>query len=129
MASSIANINKLNETTNSNNSINNIVSTTATVTSLNGCNLSQHGGSGTSLQANKPPVEFIGSRVVRGPDWKWEKQDGGEGHVGTIRNFESFEEVVIVWDNGVGANYRCHGAYDIRLLETCSTGIFHDKVK
>lgn len=27
-------------------------------------------------------------------------QDGGEGHVGTVRNFESQEEVVVVWDNG-----------------------------
>lgn len=27
-------------------------------------------------------------------------QDGGEGHVGTVRNFESPEEVVVVWDNG-----------------------------
>lgn len=33
-------------------------------------------------------------------------QDGGEGHVGTIRNFESPEEVVVVWDNGTAANYR-----------------------
>ena len=25
-------------------------------------------------------AEGIGSRVVRGPDWKWGRQDGGEGH-------------------------------------------------
>jgi E3 ubiquitin-protein ligase mind-bomb len=55
-------------------------------------------------------MEGVGSRVVRGPDWKWGKQDGGEGHVGTVRNFESQEEVVVVWDNGTAANYRslCH---------------------
>ena len=76
----------------------------------------------------KPPLEFIGTRVVRGPDWKWGKQDGGEGHVGTIRNFESFEEVVVVWDNGIGANYRCHGTFDIRLLEVSSSGIYHDSI-
>ncbi len=29
--------------------------------------------------------------------WKWGKQDGSEGHVGTLRNFDSAEEV---WDNG-----------------------------
>jgi E3 ubiquitin-protein ligase mind-bomb len=51
-------------------------------------------------------MEGVGSRVVRGPDWKWGKQDGGEGHVGTVRNFESQEEVVVVWDNGTAANYR-----------------------
>ena len=85
--------------------------------------------SSSSLLMRTPPVEFIGSRVVRGPDWKWGKQDGGEGHVGTIRNFESYEEVVVVWDNGIGANYRCHGAFDIRLLETSSTGIFHEFIQ
>ena len=30
---------------------------------------------------------------VRGPDWKWGEQDGGDGHVGTVRQFESAEEV------------------------------------
>lgn len=25
-----------------------------------------------------------GLRVVRGPDWKWGEQDGGEGGVGTV---------------------------------------------
>lgn len=32
-------------------------------------------------------------------------QDGGEGHVGTVRNFESAEEVVVVWDNGYAFLY------------------------
>ena len=27
---------------------------------------------------------FYGVRVVRGPNWKWGDQDGGEGHVGTV---------------------------------------------
>ena len=30
----------------------------------------------------------------------------GDGHLGTIRSFESPDEVVIVWDNGTAANYR-----------------------
>uniref|UniRef100_U5EJK2 RING-type E3 ubiquitin transferase n=1 Tax=Corethrella appendiculata TaxID=1370023 RepID=U5EJK2_9DIPT len=68
----------------------------------------------------------VGSRVIRGPDWKWGKQDGGEGHVGTVRNFESSEEVVVVWDNGTAANYRCAGAYDLRILDSAPTGIKHD---
>ena len=46
------------------------------------------------------------------------KQDGGEGHVGTVRNFESSEEVVVVWDNGTAANYRCSGAFDLRVLDS-----------
>ena len=31
-------------------------------------------------------MEGVGARVIRGIDWKWGKQDGGEGHVGTVRN-------------------------------------------
>ena len=49
-------------------------------------------------------------------------QDGGEGHLGTVRNFESPEEVVVVWDNGTAANYRCSGAYDLRILDSAPTG-------
>lgn len=67
-------------------------------------------------------MEGVGARVVRGPDWKWGKQDGGEGHVGTVRSFESPEEVVVVWDNGTAANYRCSGAYDVRILDSAPTG-------
>ena len=26
----------------------------------------------------------VGVRVVRGPDWQWEDQDGGEGFCGTV---------------------------------------------
>ncbi|KAB0378869.1 hypothetical protein FD755_010447 [Muntiacus reevesi] len=70
---------------------------------------------------NRVMVEGVGARVVRGPDWKWGKQDGGEGHVGTVRSFESPEEVVVVWDNGTAANYRCSGAYDLRILDSAPT--------
>lgn len=71
-------------------------------------------------------MEGVGARVARGPDWKWGKQDGGEGHVGTVRNFESPEEVVVVWDNGTAANYRCAGAYDLRILDSAPTGTIFD---
>ena len=29
----------------------------------------------------------IGIRVVRGPDWKWQNQDGGEGHLGRFEQY------------------------------------------
>jgi len=29
-------------------------------------------------------MKIVGLRVVRGPDWKWGDQDGGEGSVGTV---------------------------------------------
>lgn len=49
--------------------------------------------------------------------------------MGTIRKFESNDEVVVVWDNGKGANYRCAGDYDIRILEPSPTGLSHEKIK
>ncbi len=64
----------------------------------------------------------IGGRVVRGPDWKWAKQDGGEGRVGTIRSYESHEEVLVAWDNGTAANYRCSSQFDLRLLDNAPAG-------
>ncbi|KAH8293637.1 hypothetical protein KR054_002329 [Drosophila jambulina] len=88
------------------------------------------GGAGAANSAaavaRRFSMEGVGARVIRGPDWKWNKQDGGEGHVGTVRNFESAEEVVVVWDNGTAANYRCAGAYDLRILDSAPTGVKHE---
>ncbi|PSN30374.1 E3 ubiquitin-protein ligase MIB1 [Blattella germanica] len=84
------------------------------------------GGAGAGSRTTRFMMEGVGARVIRGPDWKWGKQDGGEGHVGTVRNFESPEEVVVVWDNGTAANYRCSGAYDLRILDSAPTGVKHD---
>lgn len=80
----------------------------------------------SSSKGNRLTMEGVGARVIRGPDWKWNKQDGGDGHVGTVRNFESSEEVVVMWDNGTAANYRCSGAFDLRILDSASTGVKHD---
>ena len=60
--------------------------------------------------------------MVRGPDWKWDKQDGGDGHAGTVRSFEQPGEVLVVWDNGTAANYRCAGNFDLRILDNSSAG-------
>ncbi|XP_068150892.1 E3 ubiquitin-protein ligase mind-bomb [Drosophila tropicalis] len=84
------------------------------------------GGGSASAVTRRFSMEGVGARVIRGPDWKWNKQDGGEGHVGTVRNFESAEEVVVVWDNGTAANYRCAGAYDLRILDSAPTGVKHE---
>ncbi|KAJ8960892.1 hypothetical protein NQ318_020191 [Aromia moschata] len=46
-------------------------------------------GTTPTVPRNPRMMEGVGARVIRGPDWKWGKQDGGEGHVGTVRNFES----------------------------------------
>ena len=79
-------------------------------------------GAGTANEELLRP--FIGARVVRGPDWKWEEQDGGEGHLGTVRKVKDFEEIMVVWDKGIIANYRCHGAYDLKILDSGPAGLF-----
>jgi hypothetical protein len=37
--------------------------------------------------------ELVGLRVVRGPNWEWDTQDGGEGSVGTVVGI--FEDIQI----------------------------------
>ena len=73
-----------------------------------------------------------GLRVVRGPDWKWGDQDGGEGCVGTVADVTGGEEdgrvsgkaVVVQWDAGNRCNYRCgiEEQYDLRLYDTAQIG-------
>ena len=66
-----------------------------------------------------------GLRVIRGPDWRWGDQDGGEGGVGTVIHIGGGSAVegeaagsaadpsaspegtvVLQWDNGLRTNYR-----------------------
>ena len=67
---------------------------------------------------------LVGLRVVRGPDWKWDDQDGGEGHVGTIFGTPKFvlnqlgpRTVSVMWDSGIKGHYRAgpKGSYDLRV--------------
>ncbi|XP_068753853.1 E3 ubiquitin-protein ligase MIB2-like [Montipora capricornis] len=78
-----------------------------------------------------------GCRVVRGPDWKWDNQDGGEGHVGTVvvvgksGSVSSPDKTVVVqWDGGTKTNYRCgfQGAFDLCLLDNGPIGVLHTNV-
>ena len=75
----------------------------------------------------------VGLRVVRGPDWKWGSQDGGEGFVGTVVEIgrsgaSSPDETVIVrWDSGTKTNYRVgyQDAYDLRVVDNAPVGVKH----
>ena len=73
----------------------------------------------------------VGLRVVRGVDWEWKDQDGGEGFVGTVvevgghGSSKSPENTVdVVWDTGVRANYRAgvNGKDDLRVLDSAPAG-------
>lgn len=73
---------------------------------------------------------LVGLRVVRGPDWKWDNQDGGEGHLGTVVGLSPTAPkrvVVIQWDHGLKANYRmgAETAYDLRIFDNATCGVQH----
>ena len=72
-------------------------------------------------------MNLIGLRVVRGPGWKYEDQDGGEGHVGTITMPEKLASeyipegiVFVAWDCGVIANYSVGD--DLLVLDNAPAG-------
>jgi len=71
-------------------------------------------------------IQLQGLRVVRGPDWKWGDQDGGEGNAGTVlvdereakRKLLRPRMVSVRWDSsGEKAFYRCGpmGSFDLRV--------------
>ncbi|KAG5886403.1 hypothetical protein JTB14_030762 [Gonioctena quinquepunctata] len=73
-----------------------------------------------------------GVRIVRGPDWAWENQDGGEGNVGTVCEIgrtgtvgSPDKTVVVQWDNGSRTNYRVgyEGKYDLRVIDNAQIGV------
>ena len=60
----------------------------------------------------------VGSRVVRGKDWKWEDQDGNaEGTVIVSTIYEETDWVRVKWDKGNENSYRngAKGCYDLQL--------------
>ena len=67
----------------------------------------------------------LGLRVVRGPNWAWEDQDGGEGFVGTVAVLDKGGGGVIVqWDMGQRCRYRCgrDNKFDLRILDCAQIG-------
>ncbi len=64
-----------------------------------------------------------GLRVVRGLNWDWGDQDGGEGCVGTVHmnddsNLNDPKLVFVDWDSGKRAQYRAgfKGLSDLRVI-------------
>jgi E3 ubiquitin-protein ligase mind-bomb len=56
---------------------------------------------------------YPGARVVRGVDWTWEEQDGGNLRRGKVTEIKDWNlnvpksAVYVVWDNGCKNLYRC----------------------
>nr|KAF6394896.1 mindbomb E3 ubiquitin protein ligase 2 [Molossus molossus] len=79
----------------------------------------------------------VGMRVVRGVDWKWGQQDGGEGGVGTVVELGRHgspstpdRTVVVQWDHGARTNYRAgyQGAHDLLLYDNAQIGVRHPNI-
>ncbi|XP_040843708.1 E3 ubiquitin-protein ligase MIB2 isoform X2 [Ochotona curzoniae] len=79
----------------------------------------------------------VGMRVVRGVDWKWGQQDGGEGGVGTVVELGRHgspstpdRTVVVQWDQGTRTNYRAgyQGAHDLLLYDNAQIGVRHANI-
>lgn len=90
----------------------------------------------------------VGLRVVRGKDWKWDDQDGGEGHAGTVVEIGkpvSFgnsasspnssdrtpdKTVIVQWDHGSRSNYRIgfQASYDLLVFDNAPTGVKHSNI-
>merc|ERR1712157_297107 len=63
----------------------------------------------------------VGARVVRGPDWKWNKQDGSPPGKGTVTGAEGLLPgwVYVKWDHdGKTHDYRigAEGKFDLKLF-------------
>jgi hypothetical protein len=58
------------------------------------------------------PALKIGDRVVRGPDWCDDDEDGWVGNVGTVVRMETATAAIVEWDgrrDGMEFIYRCVG--------------------
>ena len=73
----------------------------------------------------------VGLRVVRGNDWHYGDQDGGEGFVGTVVEIGGRDgsknpdkTVVVVWGNGKTAKYCAgyDGKEDLLVLDNAPAG-------
>lgn len=90
----------------------------------------------------------LGVRVVRGPDWKWGDQDGGEGFTGTVVEIcgpnggnnsaagggggvkPPDNTVILQWDGGSRTNYRIghQNAFDLRVIDNAAIGVRHANI-
>ncbi|XP_055895870.1 uncharacterized protein LOC106054167 isoform X2 [Biomphalaria glabrata] len=75
-----------------------------------------------------------GLRVVRGPDWAWGNQDGGEGHLGTVvveRSGSCGKWISVIWDNGSENCYTADtkSAYDLCVLDSGPSGVKHEGIQ
>lgn len=94
------------------------------------CNSSVPGGDRILLDPRRKSKKiavrgiFQGARVVRGVDWQWEDQDGGNGRRGKVIEIQDWaatsprSAAYITWDNGAKNLYRVgyEGMADLKVV-------------
>ena len=71
------------------------------------------------IQVNPKALAIeVGMNVVRGPDWYYGAEDGGEGTVGEVVEILDNFKVNVQWPNGDTLDYRwgADGLYDLRIV-------------
>ncbi|XP_022333075.2 uncharacterized protein LOC111130362 isoform X1 [Crassostrea virginica] len=74
------------------------------------------GADGSTIETKEMPP--IGSRVRRGPDWRWDNQD--DNLPGTVVAHKSRGYLTVEWDTGNRGKYRYgaeSGAKDVRMVD------------
>ncbi|KAG7400472.1 RING finger and SPRY domain-containing protein 1 [Phytophthora boehmeriae] len=79
-------------------------------------------------EGNEPELK-VGCKVIRGPNWKWRDQDGGEGSVGTVEGVSPWsgvdgEGMSVRWPNDSLYTYRwgADGNFDLIHVEVDDGG-------
>ncbi|CAH0479236.1 unnamed protein product [Peronospora belbahrii] len=79
-------------------------------------------------ESNQPELK-VGCKVIRGPNWKWRDQDGGEGSVGTVEGVSPWsgvdgEGMSVRWPNDSLYTYRwgADGNFDLIHVEVDEDG-------
>ncbi|KAM4703364.1 E3 ubiquitin-protein ligase MIB2 isoform 2-T2 [Rhinophrynus dorsalis] len=76
---------------------------------------------------------FQGSKVVRGPDWEWGNQDGGEGKVGRVVDIRGWDVETgrsvasVTWADGTTNVYRVghKGKVDLKCISESPGGHYY----
>ncbi|XP_061456811.1 E3 ubiquitin-protein ligase MIB2 [Rhineura floridana] len=76
---------------------------------------------------------FQGAKVVRGPDWEWGNQDGGEGKTGRVVDIRGWDVETgrsvasVTWTDGTTNVYRVghKGKVDVKCIAEASGGFYY----
>ncbi|XP_020637982.3 E3 ubiquitin-protein ligase MIB2 [Pogona vitticeps] len=76
---------------------------------------------------------FQGAKVVRGPDWEWGNQDGGEGKTGRVVDIRGWDVETgrsvasVTWADGTTNVYRVghKGKVDLKCIVEASGGFYY----